>query len=765
MRSSVHGALVPFLALVTIIGAGTAAQAAAGSQATPAKHDRAALTRYLQEHRSMEAQPAPNAGSQQRSAAIAPASVSHIDGPALVYTGSATAGRNTPGAKDLTTGATIAISGQANLPTGCLLEPRLSPDGNTYVMVRFTSTLCEGANQIVTFTLSGTLTTLTNAPANAWFDIPNWSADGTKILFTQVQDNSLGEFVSSHLSTVPAAGGPVSPVGGGGLNAFDGVYSHDGTQIAFAGDFSSSTANYLSTMNADGTGQFNLTQTELSPFSPSFPAWSPDGTKLSYQYDKKVGTFHNFGLAVVNGDNTGNHTLSVTNPTNTDAFVSTWSDDGTEIFYDAMQVNTSTGQVLAFGSIFATNAGGGFRTTVRAATATEAFYDPFFVGPGPSPASKSSFTPLMTPTRVQALTTVPSGGHIDVQVVGGTSPAPVGATAVTLNLTGVKATAGTHLTVFPTPASGNAVPLVSNLNLAAGQTAAVAVQVSVPAAGLNAGMIRIVNSAGSTGVIVDLNGYFTSGSGGPNQAGFFPLVVPDRVLSGTEIPADSSVDVSVLGDAPANATAVVLNLTATKPTAGTFESVVPTPRAGVPTVSNLNLPAGRTRANLVTVPIGAGSMVTVYNSQGVTKTYVDVLGYYSTDPGHLSFYPLDPTRVLDTRHGTNTSGGSTSPIGANTTITVPLRQTTTTSSAIVTVPPTAQAVVMNVTAVQPSASTYLTVFASDASPPVTSNLNAAAGTTVPNLVISALGGTGALRIFNKVGNTPVVADLAGYYAP
>jgi len=47
MRSSVHGALVSFLALVTIIGAGTAAQAAAGSQATPAKHDRAALTRYL----------------------------------------------------------------------------------------------------------------------------------------------------------------------------------------------------------------------------------------------------------------------------------------------------------------------------------------------------------------------------------------------------------------------------------------------------------------------------------------------------------------------------------------------------------------------------------------------------------------------------------------------------------------------------------------------------------------------------------------------
>ena len=681
--------------------------------------------------------------------------MSHIDGPALVYTDSAS--RNTPGAKDLTTGATIAISGA--LPSGCLLEPRLSPDGNTYVMVRYTSTLCDGANQIVTLTLSGTLTTLTSAPANAWFDIPNWKPDGTTILFTQVQDDTNGNFVSSHLSTVASAGGAVTPVGGAAADAFDGVYSPDGNRIAAAGDFSSNTANYLTTMDASNGGNPTvLDKTELSHFSPSFPAWSPDGNLISFQYDKEQGSFHNFGLGVVDSGNLAAYKLTVTTGTNTDAFVSTWSADGTEIFYDAMQVNPTTGDVLAFGSIFATNVSGGFRTTVRAATATEAFYDPFFVVvPGPSPVTESTFTPV-TPTRVQALKTVTAGGPIDVQVAGGTSPVPPTATAVTLNLTGVKATAGTNVKVFPTPASGNAQPLVSNLNLAAGQTAAVAVQVSVPPSG----MIRIANAAGSVGVIVDVNGYFTPGTG---ASGFVPLVQPDRVFSGGDIPADSSVDVTVTADAPPNATAVVLNLTASKPTAGTFESVVPTPRSGVPTVSNLNLAAGRTRANLVTVPIGTGGQVTVYNSQGVTKTYVDVLGFYSSDAGHLGFYPLNPTRVLDTRHGTNTSGGSTSPIASGTTITVPVRGTITTSSGIVTVPPTAQAVVMNVTAAQPTASTYLTVFASKAPQPITSNLNAAAGTTVPNLVISALGGNGALSIFNKVGSTPVVADIGGFYAP
>src|SRR5262249_52213276 len=159
--------------------------------------------------------------------------------------------------------------------------------------------------------------------------------------------------------------------------------------------------------------------------------------------------------------------------------------------------------------------------------------------------------------------------------------------------------------------------LVSNLNLAGGQTAAVAVQVSVPTTGAKAGFVRIYNKAGTVGVIVDVDGYFTADT---THAGFVPLPQPTRVLDQT-IAGPGSQDVTVTGvvGAPANAVAVVLNLTAAGPTAGTYESVVPTPLVGTPAVSNLNLAAGQTRANLVTVPIGTSGQITVFNSAGSVR--------------------------------------------------------------------------------------------------------------------------------------------------
>ena len=51
----------------------------------------------------------------------------------------------------------------------------------------------------------------------------------------------------------------------------------------------------------------------------------------------------------------------------------------------------------------------------------------------------------------------------------------------------------------------------------------------------------------------------------------------------------------------------------------------------------------------------------------------------------------------------------------------------------------ASAVLLNVTAVAPTTGTYVTVFPTDVERPVASNLNAAAGQVVPNMVISKIG--------------------------
>jgi hypothetical protein len=75
----------------------------------------------------------------------------------------------------------------------------------------------------------------------------------------------------------------------------------------------------------------------------------------------------------------------------------------------------------------------------------------------------------------------------------------------------------------------------------------------------------------------------------------------------------------------------------------------------------------------------------------------------------------------------------------------------------------AGAVVMNVTATEPSEPSFLTVHPDGTFPPNASNLNFVGGQTIPNLVTVKLGSSGAARIFNRFGGVHVVADVAGYF--
>jgi hypothetical protein len=644
-----------------------------------------------------------------------------------------------------------------DVSTMCPDEPRTSPDGLHVVYIEWRTLNCDGQPQLKVIDLAtSAIRTIATAPTGFYFSEPGWSPDSATILYTLWHnDNS-----DASLFTIPQAGGAPTAIPGEGLHGADGVFSPDGTEIAYSAAVNT-VANYLAVMHPDGTLVRNLTGTAISPASPTHPVWSPDGSKISYTYEKSHPStnVYTFGIAVTNADDTGNHALAVTTGATSDAFGSSWSPDSTEIFYDAHVISPSTGNQTQPWSIYATKTPGTHRTVVVYGTVNDDIYSPDVVGPGPSTGSVSTYTPI-TPTRVQPRTTVASGSPLAVQVAGGASPVPLGATAVTLDLTGVTPTQSTYLQVYP---DGTAKPLVSNLNLVKGQIAAVAVQVTVPANG----KVWVANASGSIGVIVDVTGYFTAGTG---AAGFVSLALPHRVADST-LPSGGTEDIDVsaakVPGAPANPVAVVLNLTGANPSQSTYESVVPTPLVGKPATSNLNLAAKEIRANLVTVAVGTGGHVTVFNASGNVRTVVDVVGYYTNDPGGLGYYPLSPTRVLDTRAGWNTLGGSLKPIGQLLAIDVPLVGTTNTPTptGMVAVPTTAQAVVFNLTAVSPTASTYLTAYATGPTRPTASNLNAAAGKTVPNLVFAALGTGGAVRIFNDAGATPVVADLAGYYAP
>jgi hypothetical protein len=120
------------------------------------------------------------------------------------------------------------------------------------------------------------------------------------------------------------------------------------------------------------------------------------------------------------------------------------------------------------------------------------------------------------------------------------------------------------------------------------------------------------------------------------------------------------------------------------------------------------------------------------------------------------FTPVTPARILDTRTGLGQ--GAAGPVGPNQTIDVQV-------SGVGGVPATgASAVVLNVTAVSPTAGGFLTVYPTGAPRPTISNVNFAAGAVVPNMATVVLGTGGQLSVYNPAGSTHVLFDVVGYYA-
>jgi hypothetical protein len=79
---------------------------------------------------------------------------------------------------------------------------------------------------------------------------------------------------------------------------------------------------------------------------------------------------------------------------------------------------------------------------------------------------------------------------------------------------------------------------------------------------------------------------------------------------------------------PAQASAVVINATATEGTAGSFVTVWPE-GATRPKTSNLNWSPGQTVGNLVTVGVGAGFGISIFNAAGDVQLVLDLAGFYS----------------------------------------------------------------------------------------------------------------------------------------
>ncbi|MFF4922114.1 right-handed parallel beta-helix repeat-containing protein [Kitasatospora sp. NPDC001261] len=230
---------------------------------------------------------------------------------------------------------------------------------------------------------------------------------------------------------------------------------------------------------------------------------------------------------------------------------------------------------------------------------------------------------------------------------------------------------------------------------------------------------------------------------------------PIGVPSAAAVPAWGTVDLPVAGLAgvPAEGvTAVTMNVTVTEPGVDGHLRVYPHGSRPWDT-SALNWTAGRTVANLVTVPVKDGT-VSFYNSSGGTVHLIaDLAGYYS--PKGSLFHPQGPTRLLDTR----------APIGVPSAAAVPAWGTVDLPVAGLAGVPAegVTAVTMNVTVTEPQADGHLTVHPHGDQRPNASNLNWTAGRTTPNLVTVPVK-DGRVSFYNASGGTVhLIADLAGYH--
>lgn len=346
----------------------------------------------------------------------------------------------------------------------------------------------------------------------------------------------------------------------------------------------------------------------------------------------------------------------------------------------------------------------------------------------------------LTPTRVvdtRSAAMLPAGSVYELDVRG-TAGVPADATALALNVTVTDPSAIGYVTVYP---CGDARPDASNLNFQPGETTSNAVIATIGAEGK-----VCVYTTSTLHLVVDVNGAYSPTMGFGQLHPLTPTRLYDSRQGATLLAADSVTRISILGQAavPADATAAVLNVTATQPAGPGYLTVYP---CGVerPEASNVNFGAGETVPNSVTAAIGSGGEVCVYAS-AATHLVVDLDGAYAPSAaGH--FGSVTPQRVLDTR------GGELPAVGAVQVIDL---------DAVAGLPADVVAVVLNVTIDAPSASGFSTVFPCAAGLPLASNLNFVAGQTVPNAVVTAVDADHDVCIYTNA-SAHVIADLNAIY--
>ncbi len=335
--------------------------------------------------------------------------------------------------------------------------------------------------------------------------------------------------------------------------------------------------------------------------------------------------------------------------------------------------------------------------------------------------------------------------------VTGQGGVPGGATAVAANITAVGPSAGGYFTVYPCSAQP---PAVSTVNFAPGDVVPNFAIVPLNAAG----ELCILSSAPSD-VIIDVSGFL-----GPSANGRLTPRTPVRLFDSRigqqvrrgPLAAGQVVEIDVVNagiGVPRSARAVAVNLTALDAAGAGYVTAFPC--GSVPNISNINLRPFEVRANHAIVALSTRGTFCVFASTPL-NLLGDVTGW--VDAAGLTFTPLAPTRMVDTRNQVQPdvhAGTRGFPVAAGQTIRVAL-------NAKRGVPADAKAVSVNITAASPSGSGFVTAWPCSAGRPNASMLNTVAGRDVANGGQLSVASGGELCLYSS-STTHLIVDINGVW--
>lgn len=313
---------------------------------------------------------------------------------------------------------------------------------------------------------------------------------------------------------------------------------------------------------------------------------------------------------------------------------------------------------------------------------------------------------------------------------------PADATAVALNITATSTGGPGFVSAYPCDAEE--IPVVSNVNFTgAGQTVP---NFSIVSLGSTQEICFYAST--TTHLLADVSGYFLWDGGD----GFVPGAatrVFDTRDSGARVAAGGVYTLDLTGRIGADATAIVMNVTATNTTADGFVTAFPCGQ-DPPRASNLNFRANQTRPNLVTVKVPSDLRVCFFAS-AATHLFADLAGWYAPT-SNIGMFDVEPFRTFDSREPAGEP-----PLDADSTIFFEFDDRY------------LRAVAWNLTATQTAAPGFVTGFPCSLGLPKASNVNyTAPGQTVANFAFLQVDGDNRL-CFYTLARTHLIADEAGYF--